>query len=186
MKHQLQGLAFDAGVKHQRNEEESERTYSTAPPPLPPETPGNLNVENLGPREQPTHHTSRQKAIGLRHLPMVHKPSKAEEVTVSAGGGTLLHKQPLILCICPAHRWVRQQCGFSPGSNGELDVHGGQGHLVPIGANNRDQKPLICLGWWLQPGQKFQTFSSGWSHQLGPNGDLLVPVGATKRDQKTL
>ena len=61
------------------------------------------------------------------------------------------------------------------------------GCFVPVGATNRDQRPYICPGWWLQPGLLVRgSFGPGWSRQPGRKSEALVPVGVSNWDERTL
>ena len=84
----------------------------------------------------------------------------------------LLQNRPLFQAICPDSLWARDNRWLLSRVQRLAGPAGGHGPFVPVGGTNREQSPLFCPGWWLQPGQKAaRTFSPGWSYQPG----LKVP-----------
>jgi len=85
---------------------------------------------------------------------------------------SLLQNRPLFQTICPGSLWARDNRWLLSRIQRLAGPAGGQRPFVPVGDTNREQRPLFCPGWWLQPGQKAaRTFSPGWSYQPG----LKVP-----------
>ena len=84
----------------------------------------------------------------------------------------LLQNRHLFQAICPDSLWARDNRWLLSRVQRLAGPAGGHGPFVPVGGTNREQRPLFCPGWWLQPGQKAaRTFSPGWSYQPG----LKVP-----------
>ena len=66
----------------------------------------------------------------------------------------LLQNRSLFQAICPDSFWARDNMCFLSRVQRLAEPAGGQRHFVLVGDTNREQRPLFCPGWWLQPGQK--------------------------------
>ena len=84
----------------------------------------------------------------------------------------LLQNRPLLKAICPDSLWARDNRWLLSRVQRLAGPAGGHGPFVPVGGTNREQRPLFCPGWWLQPGEKARV--------------AFVPVGSINRDKRPL